>query len=621
MSIRMRLGATHGEILRDTLDFSEMCRMNDLAASEDILLWMKTVCKLPILAELLENKSHPSRKVFAKAVDSLNLVWFGKRLSCEQSIWTCSQYVSEDSIIQPWLSLVSLAPQMNELNRVWKLFQVGETWTNDKGPEVTELLSWSFDYIHNLIKFREVLSKDCTTLAVHGKHKDGQGRPGIIHQAFLKHDMMKVIKGLHIANRRKLGVSDEDAPSGVWEKLGNPEAFRQNFAPTHYDHLRETGEDLEENELGVDNGGKGQSGLAHHCSDKFNDYTKTLTEGMEIQFANILFELHCTRFDDIICDIAGQHMVATTTTAKLHAITAALYGDRKAAGGGNNSELAVAFAAFQEAFLSKPISAEKGNYQEENLLTDGAQIPILGDDGGEDTDTAEHKEKKEIAAGLKKWREKAIMMHSPEDGTDVEFHKTERLNSMLLQTNFHKDRTTPSTKRAWVVSMDMFSPMVQAWASERKDKDFLATHAALLKQQLPKEVNELLVWIFGHRMADRDWVIFVDGRFSRASLTWLNAIDRAHIDWGLVEETRIAYNDYGESDFRTSQRRLAFADNKSEKMFFVLPTIKRSAMTAKPRSSFNACGEESSFDRQYSGVAMRSLSEIPMLSDIDAHHH
>ena len=76
--------------------------------------------------------------------------------------------------------------------------------------------------------------------------------------------------------------------------------------------------------------------------------------------------------------------------------------------------------------------------------------------------------------------------------------------------------------------------------------------------------------------------------------------------------------DYADGDFRAPKRRLAFASNKCERVYFAMPNLKRSSLAASPRSDFNLCGEESSFETQYTGIEMRSLPEIPMLTAEDS---
>ena len=105
-----------------------------------------------------------------------------------------------------------------------------------------------------------------------------------------------------------------------------------------------------------------------------------------------------------------------------------------------------------------------------------------------------------------------------------------------------------------------------------------------------------------------------DGRFRQVRKTWDECTERGRVDPGLLEDVMLMFEPYPEGDFRTLQRKLAFASNLRETQFLALPNVKRSALKATPRAGFNICGEESSHDLQYSGVAMRTLPEMPMLS-------
>jgi hypothetical protein len=72
------------------------------------------------------------------------------------------------------------------------------------------------------------------------------------------------------------------------------------------------------------------------------------------------------------------------------------------------------------------------------------------------------------------------------------------------------------------------------------------------------------------------------------------------------------------SDPRYPNRKLAFSNTNRETILIYRPMHnKRAPSSSQPRTDYNACGEQSTFDLTYSGVHMRSLRELPKLTTED----
>ena len=611
--IRMRVGPTSAQVLRDSLDFSEACRVNDLAGADDLFIWMSKVCSMDTVQKILAGPVHPPRSLFVNTIDALKLTWKGQKLSCAQSMWVCSQYLFHREIKAAWLALVGCAPTFNTLDKLYRVFQCSEAWTGEKGEDVCPLLAWVMQFCHNMILFREVLEKDCTGFGLFGRGKN----PGLLHGLLVKHDLRNALMDIYTENRTKAGLGG-GAFSEVWQKLGPPLALKQNFAPPGYSpKLADDWEEAEDEP-------NFKNGIAHYCEPQFQEWQKTLTEPMDSTLADILFGLHGKRFNEVVQELAMTHTQGQTVGEWQRAISAALRG-----GTSDNpkTDLQTAFDAFQEAYQNKPILAQAGRYKDNLLLGETGQVGpaevdpnkshALGGDNLDEAAQLEQQEKREIAEKLSKWRHQQVIFHCSENGAETNFADHGVLNKMLMKTFFQKERMVPNTKRIWLIPLDLFPPMVQAWAAERKDKDYLARHQDLAKLAPPEALKKLLSWILQTRMPDRDWVVLCDGRFKQAHKIWDESCDQAHLDHGFLEELFLGYTDYADGDFRAPQRKLAWQSNKGEKIFLAMPNVKRSALAASPRSDFNLCGEESSFDTQYTGVEMRSLAEIPMLTPED----
>jgi hypothetical protein len=609
--IRMRVSPSPQEMVQDSLDFSEMCRVNNLAGSDDLFIWMGKICLLPALGQILAGPVHPPRSLFVQTLDRLKLSWKGQKLTCGQSLWLCSQYVRDEGLKDAWLALVGIAPGFNTLDKLFRMLQAGEAWTGEKGGEVLSLMIWAWQSCHNLILFREILEKDCTVLGLVGR---GKG-PGLLQAMFVKRDLATALNAVYTENRVKAGleVGGGGSPE-VWVKLGTPMALKQHFAPPVY-HPK-LSEDWEEDEEEPHS----KNGIQHYCKDQYEEWLKTLTEPMDSTLAELLFGLHGKRWDDLVEELA-TNASNQLPADRQRAITAALHG-----GTGAKTDLQQTFEAFQEAYQSKPILAQEWKYKYPLLCKVGpdqlgpptaAGQDSTHADGGDEVEQAERKDKQEVAAKLSTWRHQQVAFLCPEEG-DMDFGEPTALNTILQRTTFQKERMKPNHKRAWLIPLDLCPPLIQAWAAERKDKDFFARHVDFARQEVPGEIKKLLTWIFSVRTADRDWVILFDGRFKQVRKVWDDCVEKAHVDMALLEDLHLSYNDYVEGDFRTPARRLAFGSNKCEKVYLAMPNVKRSSLAASPRSDFNQCGEESSFETQYSGIEMRSLAEIPMLTPEDS---
>ena len=615
--IRMRLDPSKTEVMQESLDFSESCRVNNLAGSDDLFIWMGKVCAVPSLAKLLEGPVHPPRSLFQNTLKELKLTWKGAPLSCGQSLWSCSQYVLDADLKKAWLNLVGCSPNFNTLDKLYRMIQTAESWTGEKGQDVLNLLVWAWSACHNLIVFREVLEKDCTATGLFGRTPK---TIGIIQALFVKRELCVTLLGIYKDHQAKMGgpISPTGGCEEIWSKLGTPEAVKQHFAPTGY--CPKQSDDWEEDE----DDPKFQCGIIYWCTGKFTEWQKTLTEPMDSTFAEILFGLHGKRWDRIVSVLAtnrcsGQLSHGDQQKASLAAFFRSPTETR--------SDLHIAFDAFQEAVHSKPMTAQAGKYKDglnKETTIGGGRVGGAEDDDphangeGDADELAERKEKQEVLEKLSKWRLDHVKFHCLEGGKTMDFADTTLLNKILQQTTFQKDRMQANSKRLWLIPLDLTIPMIQAWAAERKDKDFYARHIDFAKQRIPDAVAKILTWVFSVRSSDRDWVVFCDGRFKQATKVWIDACEGANVDLASLEDLHLGYTDYAEGDFRTPQRRLGWASNKSEKLFVCLPHVKRSALPANPRSDFNQCGEESSFETQYTGIAMRSLSELPMLNPQDS---
>ena len=333
----MRNNPSTTDILQDSLEFTEGCRVNALAGAEDVLMWMHKVCLMPKLQGQLDL----SRVKFCQALDTLGIRLNGKPLTCGPQIWACGRYAFNPDLRASWGSLACCAPSINEMTKLKLLVGAAETFTSEKGEVVSELLIWVFDGLHNGIIFREMLDKELSINFLTGK---GKNPTGLAHVHFKKYQLLAHITQVHRDNMAKCSEKTTPAAGGnVLGKLASPALLKEHFTPPHFEPKLSEDWDDEEAEPSE------KRGISFHCGDQFTDFRKTLVDPMEIALADILFDLHGSRFDQEILQEAQAHSNHSSNQAQK-----GLDGLLRSGGTETKTELQKAFLLYLEAYQSKP---------------------------------------------------------------------------------------------------------------------------------------------------------------------------------------------------------------------------------------------------------------------------
>ena len=583
----------------DAFEYSERCRVAHLAESDDIFRWMSKVLQFPSLAPYTVGATCVK---FCSALEKLNLTWLGRPLTSGKSFWICAPYVMDPRLKQAWQEVVALIPQLNGITLIYGMIQKAESWSGEKGDDVVDHLVWAFQSLINLVVFREICPKDATyicLLGCQGKRKDTY-QIGLLQTLWYKKALLAHIQASHEENLRKAGLLLAAQDSEVLVKLGSPSAFRRYFTPFGYKKDIKDDWDYEERH-------EGARGITFHCKEVFHKWLRELRDPMDQALAVLLFHLHGRSFDKELRDLASGYANQSHGEAQKARDKALMTADRSSE---TDTALQEAFRLYVNACMRKPTRAVKtGTMDESRAHGGGSTVPNM------DPELQElAQEKLEVTRLLEKWRYDQVAFVAEEFEIDTRWGSPGHLTKLLHQTRFHKDRELTNTKRLWLIPMELLPPMIDAFAYAMKGKDYMCKHTVLTSLEAPERVRRTLDWVFSSRMTDKDWVVLFDGRFRQARVMWDGAARQAALDQTLVEDMVVLYQDYADGDFRSPPRTLGYMSCKKENIYLSLPGVKRSDLPAMPRSNYNISGEASSHDLSYSGVEMRSLDEIPMLT-------
>ena len=178
-----------------------------------------------------------------------------------------------------------------------------------------------------------------------------------------------------------------------------------------------------------------------------------------------------------------------------------------------------------------------------------------------------------------------------------------------------KIKVQEETRRVFLVSVDVFPTQLLAM-KEKYTNGEATDHRAVAVWG--EEMQSALDWIAGVR-SPTDMVVVCDGR-SKAVLRKVDVFFNEKLgDPNKHVEAWIIYTAGGPhlvDDPRFPKRKVAFASANREMVSIALPE-RKTQFKAKPRSTFAMCGEKSTHDQTYSGVSVRSLGELPRLSEDD----
>ncbi len=389
------------------------------------------------------------------------------------------------------------------------------------------------------------------------------------------------------SDRRK---SAETIRDSVWPKVRSPPALMQ--------HFKWTGEASSGCQPLATVEDAGTMGLAGRIQENFTTYTDTLSD-VPAAFALLLKRVWVGDFDAELAAMAQQDA---------DGIPVQFYDFFKGTEV-EPTELQMAHAKYNSAWRAEPVSLASTTNAASTAPSDAVDVPREG----ESSQASDERDNiwKKVCDIVKE-----VKFFAGSAGRPVD-----KWNSALAASTVGDKKQSFKKKpvRAWLLSVDLL--VSQASQASIKSKKHLNKQEW---RQLPIVTSELkaaLAWIKSRRQKD-DAIIVCDGRspdVRRLVDNWMEtelrlatdgagAEDRLVSAWVIYDLATVA-----DGDPRMPKKKLAWSCPNRETVSIWLPCA-REFMKAQPRDVYTVCGEDSTHNLTYSGVAVRSLEALPRLS-------
>jgi hypothetical protein len=240
------------------------------------------------------------------------------------------------------------------------------------------------------------------------------------------------------------------------------------------------------------------------------------------------------------------------------------------------------------------------------------QSVVIADDEQDAEKTAE---KKQVYERILADRAKKVRFHalpSLPNGPLGNFLVPAELNKIMSNCPFHASKPLGPKEKAPVRAF-LLSPELFPGCMVGGRQDFRLPPNLFRDMDVGPALMALWKWIVSARKPD-DLIIVFDGRFRKLRTYFDTEINK--LGENFTMEIWMIYQTPEESDFRYPTRKLAFSNSNRECILVYRPVSKKKT-SSQPRSQYNACGEQSTFDLTYSGVQLRTLGELPKLTTED----
>ena len=162
--------------------------------------------------------------------------------------------------------------------------------------------------------------------------------------------------------------------------------------------------------------------------------------------------------------------------------------------------------------------------------------------------------------------------------------------------------------RMLLVSADLFPPHAEKYVAAETPFGFIGSVS---------DDFQTLVKFLLEKKETRDAVLVFDGR-SRAVSRMVWNLENFMTDKNATELTIIYTATDAKRDCRAvASKQKMFAASNKETCFVLMSLFGNKRPAIQARTSFNKCGESSTYDTTFSGVVHRHLSQIPRLSSED----
>ena len=575
-----------------------------IAGCDDCMTFVLKVCKMPAF----DGAQDLSNTVMIKVCDTFSLRWQGKPI--EKHTWIAIAgiipFCQDDAILSSLSEVKRLFPKIDELTKLSKICRAASSFI--KGTFLNEefqdsrsaniAMQWGFQWLQNYIMFANVELADLTNNKLVGAKTSEVG--------FLQTCWRKLqIVDFAWKHYRSSAIHDPEVGKMLWEKFANPNVFISwATAPDFWKR------DLSVAQVFL----SGQKGVSHWTMTSFHEFCKKqLPSQAVVAYAEILFGLMCDQFDlECLAHVADH---PDGGQSDFDGISRLMHGTGS---GSSTNQLTTAWNKYLLAtkVQAVPLHDDQSDGANSTQPLAAALSQCMAQDGGMDggEQAQEQAEKKQLCDKLDADVDKMVRFHALPNlptGPLGHYMGNVELIKILANCPFHTPtHLGPQEKakvNAFLLSADLFPALLSA--TGKKDYRLSLAHN---DKEPPEALKALLRFVLTARKPD-DLIIICDGRFPKIR----RFFDSELYKLGSFKELWVIYEtpELG-TDVRYPKKRLVHSNPNREAILIHSPKSKRKS-TCQARHEFDRCGEKSSFDCTYTGVPLRSMSELPKIVPLD----
>ena len=578
--VRLRLDPSVQAVQLDTLAYSEMLRQSGTACIDSFWEFVSKIATLASMRDVLEDKKKTIKDVIA-AAERFKLRFKGKALSTAmaQGIKALHPYVQDETCKHAYRLLETVSTCMNDLTKLWKLAQVTSTQFANLGTK--EALG---SFARVLTHLRVDLSSNAVSppsvsadwLTAYKQPKV----PGYAHYVFKQASLVDYMDTV-VRSQPDTVAYIQEILTKVLPVLSTPDATYRAFASKSLPVADGPGEGAEiEFQAAV-----GAEQFGERTADLFKTFKDSLTEQPSKIYADMLNRVWSGEVAEELKLRAAEDLSSQQPVPWLKYL--------QSDGKGTQTLLQTLWLEYQQSVMKKPVPIQEGASAVGDEVTDA---------------TAD--ERGRLASTLHELRVKKV--------TFVALPPASSGCPLWCARNLEAAWASAALGRMWkggkesglllIASADLFPPHAEKYVAAETPFGIIGS----VSDDFTK-----LVKFMQEKKESRDCVMVFDGR-SRAV---------SHMLWNLenfttsnhATELTIIYNaTVAKKDCRAvaSKQKMFSASNK-ETCFVLMSRFGNKRPAIQARTSFNKCGESSTYDTTYPGVVHRHLSQIPRLSDAD----
>ena len=374
VNICMRLNPDKDRLIADSIEWSEQLRSKSMAGCDDTMTMVSKVYRMPAFETSLMNQVGAKEAV--ALCEKMGLRWQGKLIAPQT--WGAIQgivaYCQDVGVLSAIGDIKTICPDFDKLTLMARVCKTATTFIKtpfsidefqQKGPNPFALEA-SLHWIHNGLRFGDIDKSELSGQFLVGNLASEVGIvQGMIRKLQIADYLWK--------HYRSSPSFDKEVGALLWERLSDVQTLAEWATAAEF-WKRTANTPLT----------KGQTGIVHWTEAQFQEFCQQLTNQTAVAFAELIYGLLTTEFDENALNHCGDHPEGG-------------HADHDSLGNllrGADDDLAMAYKRY-----TKSLAAQARPIMEVNMETQPLADSMMGDDDlveGDDGTEAAHQLKKQI---------------------------------------------------------------------------------------------------------------------------------------------------------------------------------------------------------------------------------